>query len=100
MPTSEQGPRRHVQSLSDIDQPLIKQAAPAVLDIDQYVAGHSRAERQGLLGHLTLQAQRPDPSAHCAARALPGDDALGVVLLGASRHAPQLWRSRTNCLPY
>ncbi|MCV7204383.1 hypothetical protein H7J71_20450 [Mycolicibacterium peregrinum] len=63
----------------------MKDPSPAMLYIQEYVAGESRQEGQLLLGTATFDAQLADPRPHFASSSLPCRDTLGVAFAGARR---------------
>lgn len=57
-----------------------------MLDIDERVAGHTRAQCQCLLGQTTLGAQRSEPPADLLTAKFPRGDAVRIVLTGTRGH--------------
>lgn len=90
----------HAEGLGEIEETLVQEAALAVLDVDEDVAGDPRIQRQLLLGHAALDPQIPHPSAHGVPDPCPNRRTFWIGLTGACRHAPQLLRGRTKSLPY
>jgi hypothetical protein len=42
---------RHTEGLREVKEPLVEQATPAELDIDQHIACHTRVQGEDFLSH-------------------------------------------------
>jgi hypothetical protein len=80
---------RNIESLGDVEEPLIKQTSAPELNIDEYVASHARLEGQRLLGQAALDAHSPNPTSDFPPSQLPCRNPVWVVLGGAGGHGSQ-----------
>ncbi len=78
-----------MECLRDIEESFVEQTALAEFDLDEHVSCHAGVERDFFLSEPPFEAKRADPCADSLACLLPSSCAIGIVLAGACRHAPQ-----------
>lgn len=88
-----------VKSFGDVVEPLVEQAAPAMLDIDQEVARDAGGEGKLLLSATLSHPDRPDALADLLSMTLPGRGALRAGLAGSGGHHHQRPHHLQRCLP-
>lgn len=77
----------HIEGLGEVKKPLVEQAAPAELDIDQHIARHTRVQGEDFLGHVALNAKFANVAPDCLSPPFPLGNPLGAVLVRARGHA-------------
>lgn len=86
------------ERLCDVEKSFVEQAPLAAFHLDEHRPAQVGGVRQLFLRQSPLQAQRPDPGTDRRARRLPCGRTVGIMLAGASWHAPQSSRGNTKSL--